>query len=67
VVPRGLNRVTAAFYVGVSVGKFDEMVRDGLMPQPKTVGTRLIWDKHRIDSAFEELPDRGDPNEWNDT
>ena len=30
-------------YVGVSPGKFDELVRDGRMPPPKRIG-RKVWD-----------------------
>ena len=30
--PRGLRREAAADWIGVSVGKFDELVRDGRMP-----------------------------------
>lgn len=54
---RGLSRVHAALYVGVSPSKFDEMVTDGRMPKPKCVDARRIWDKRRLDEAFEALPD----------
>ena len=56
--PRGLSRERAAAYIGVSAGTFDLMVRDGRMPQPKVIGTRLVWDRHAIDHAFDALPDR---------
>jgi hypothetical protein len=29
---RGLSRVEAAMYIGISASKFDEFVRDGRMP-----------------------------------
>ncbi len=32
--PRGLSRVEAAHYIGVSPSLFDAMVKDGRMPQP---------------------------------
>lgn len=57
--PRGLNRDQASAYVGVGVTKFDEMVRDGRMPQPKRVDTRKVWDRRQLDAAFDELPDEG--------
>jgi len=41
-LPRGLRREDAAFYVGVSPATFDEMVKDGRMPQPKKVGKRTV-------------------------
>jgi len=57
--PRGLSRVQAAEYVGVSPTKFDELVRDGRMPSPKRIDGRVIFDRLRLDSAFAALPDEG--------
>lgn len=42
--PRGLSRLASATYVGVGVTKFDEMVEDGRMPQPKCIDSRKVWD-----------------------
>jgi len=39
---RGLSRDEAAMYVGVSAGKFDEMVGDGRMPAPVRIDHRKI-------------------------
>lgn len=58
--PRGLNRAEAARYVGVSPGTFDKLVSDGLMPKPKRVRTRLIFDREAIDLAFSALGDEGE-------
>ena len=55
--PRGLHRGAGAAYIGVSPTKFDEMVRDGRMPQPKQVDGRRIWDRRALDAAFDALPD----------
>lgn len=57
--PRGLSRAEAAAYVGVGTTLFDAMVRDGKMPAPKRIHARLVWDRHRLDKAFEALPDEG--------
>ena len=63
--PRGLSRVQAAEYIGVGVTKFDEMVGDGRMPQPKRIDGRRIWDRIRLDAAFAALDDEAGPkNEW---
>jgi predicted DNA-binding transcriptional regulator AlpA len=69
--PRGLARVEAAAYVGVSPSLFDAMVKDGRMPQPKVINARIVWDRHQLDLAFEALPEKEDPvqregpaNEW---
>lgn len=55
--PRGLSRVEAAAYIGVSPTKFDEMVADGRMPKPKRIDARVVWDRNKLDSAFEAIPD----------
>lgn len=65
--PRGLCRVEAAAYIGVSPSLFDQMVSDGRMPAPKLINSRTVWDRHRLDIAFEGLPDRDgatDNNPW---
>jgi excisionase family DNA binding protein len=61
--PRGLSRVQAAEYVGVSVSTFDKLVNDGDMPAPKRIRGRVIWDLKEVDRAFEALSE-GDGNPW---
>ncbi len=53
--PRGLSRGEAAAYIGVSAGKFDDMVADGRMPGPIEIDARRIWDIRAIDRAFDAL------------
>lgn len=63
--PRGLQRDQAAGYVGIGPTKFDEMVADGRMPQPKRIDGRKVWDRVALDIAFDQLPDDGEPaNDW---
>lgn len=62
--PRGLKREDAATYVGVSARLFDEMVSDGRMPKPKCVNARRIWDRHALDAAFSDLPDKDAVTSW---
>ena len=64
--PRGLSRVQGAAYVGVGTSKFDEMVKDGRMPQPKQIDARTVWDRELLDEAFTALPDKNDANPWDD-
>lgn len=65
--PRGLSREESAAYVGVGVTKFDAMVADGRMPNPKKIDGRRVWDRLRLDSAFAALPtDGGDEHEGAD-
>jgi predicted DNA-binding transcriptional regulator AlpA len=55
--PRGLSREQAAAYVGVSPSLFDMLVKDGRMPGPKRINSRAVWDRLRLDTAFEVLGD----------
>ena len=63
---RGLSRVEAARYVGVSPTTFDKMLAAGEMPPPKRVGSRKIWDVRAVDLAFDAIPGDDAPsgNEW---
>jgi excisionase family DNA binding protein len=66
---RGLSRAEAAVYIGVSPGKFDELVRDGRMPVPKRIGGRKVWDIHNLDVAFDALPSENETSgesTWDD-
>lgn len=63
--PRGLSRAESAAYIGVSPSLFDILVTDGRMPLPKRINGRTVWDRQRLDRAFEALPDDGnDLNPW---
>jgi hypothetical protein len=64
--PRGMSRIEASAYVGVSPGLFDVMVGDGRMPGPKLINTRTVWDRFALDRAFEALPDRDSRNPWDE-
>lgn len=55
--PRGLCRVEAARYIGVSPTKFDEMVAASRMPPAKRIDARKVWDRLALDRAFSDLPD----------
>lgn len=68
-MPRGLSRVEAAFYFGISASLFDELVRDGRAPSPRVINKRTIWDARDLDAAFDCLPYRStvsDANPWDD-
>ncbi len=64
--PRGLSRSCAAEYVGCSPRKFDQMILDGLMPAPRLIGTKKIWDRVELDEAFEALPREVEGGEWDE-
>jgi hypothetical protein len=69
-VPRGLSRVAAAGYVGVSPVSFDAMVRAETMPKPRRAlpTNRKVWDRIELDDAIAALPHDGeDPEGTGDT
>ncbi len=57
--PRGLSRVQSAAYIGISPTLFDEMVKDGRMPPPVRINSRVLWDRLQLDDAFAALSDSG--------
>ncbi|MBV8798779.1 MAG: hypothetical protein JO208_03070 [Alphaproteobacteria bacterium] len=63
--PRGLRRLDAADYVGVSPSQFDKWVDDGTMPKPTKKGGIALWDRHALDDAMDRLfyPE-ADQSEW---
>jgi transcriptional regulator with XRE-family HTH domain len=65
---RGLSREEAAMYLGVSPGKFDELVQDKRMPGPRRIDARKIWDVRALDVAFDLLPCEDDRQRtsWDD-
>lgn len=56
--PLGLDRVEAAAFIGVGVTTFDDLVRKGVMPQPRMIGSRLVWHRAELEKAFNALPVR---------
>jgi hypothetical protein len=59
VVPRGLDRLEAAAYVGVSPQTFDALISDAIMPGAREVRGRRVWDRLELDRAFDALPHAG--------
>jgi exosome complex RNA-binding protein Rrp42 (RNase PH superfamily) len=54
-------------YIGVSASKFDDLRNRGLMPKPKRIDGRKVWDVRKLDLAFEALPDEdGGGSSWED-
>ncbi len=50
--PRGLSVDWGAAYVGVSPNKFLAEVAAGIWPKPETRGGRRIWDRQKLDQAW---------------
>lgn len=53
--PIGGGREVAAAYLSLSATKFQALVDRGMMPKPKRVDGRLIWDLEEVRLAFKTL------------
>ena len=62
---RGLTKVEAASYVGISPTTLDRLVAQGKLPKPLKAFSRRIWDINALDAAFEVLAGTTDDNPWN--
>jgi hypothetical protein len=61
---RGLSRVEAALYLGISPSKFDDLRKDGRVGPARVIDGRKVWDVIELDLAFEALPlESDDPAE----
>jgi excisionase family DNA binding protein len=54
---RGLSRVEAAMYLGISPSKFDELRHSGQIGPAKIIGTRKLFDIETLDQFFDALPE----------
>ena len=60
---QGLRRERASLYVGMSPSKFDELVRQGVMPRPRRIDRCVIWIRDELDAALFSLPCDGPPGD----
>ena len=68
-VRRGLGEAEAAVYLSLSPSLFRQLVAQAIMPRPRLVGRRRIWDVEELDRAFAALPREGgelEANSWAD-
>lgn len=56
----GLDRLEAAAAVGISATLFDTLVEQSVMPQPRVINKRRVWDVDELRAAFKALPKDGD-------
>jgi hypothetical protein len=67
ILPRGLRREQAAFYLGISPSKFDLERKSGKIPSPKNFAGVALYCRHELDAMFDELTPlvaANDNNEW---
>jgi hypothetical protein len=64
---RGLSRVEAALYLGISPSKFDELRKDGRIGPARLIDGRKVWDVRELDLVFEALPleSNDSAEDWN--
>jgi hypothetical protein len=55
-IRRGLDERESAVYLSLSPSFFRRLVTRALMPRPRIVGRRRIWDVDDLDFAFKALP-----------
>mgnify|MGYP000025197840 FL=1 len=56
----GLDRLQAAAAIGVSATTFDALVSQRLMPRPRLIHSRKVWDVDELRTAFKTLPKDGE-------
>jgi hypothetical protein len=67
VVPRGLRRVAAAAYLGISPSHFDKQRAAGAIPAPRKMLGVVLWDRNDLDRLFDDtaaVPQNDNVNEW---
>ena len=55
-IRRGLGESEAAIYLSLSASFFRDLVKRGVMPPPRLIGKRRVWDVDELDIAFRALP-----------
>jgi hypothetical protein len=60
VIRRGLSRLEAATYLGISASKFDELRKANRIARPKVLDGRLIFTVERLDEFLDALPDESE-------
>jgi hypothetical protein len=57
---RGLSRIEAACYLGISPSKFDELRKSNRIGPAKILDGRKLFPIEMLDDFFDELPDESD-------
>jgi predicted DNA-binding transcriptional regulator AlpA len=57
--PYCLRPGAAAAHVGLGVTKFNELVREGRLPQPRDMGGVTVWLREELEAVAASRPIRG--------
>jgi hypothetical protein len=66
-VRRGLDAQESAVYLSMSPTFFRQLVQEGVMPRPRVIKGRRIWDIEDLDVAFKAMPRDDGAEETADT
>lgn len=55
--PRLMDRGTAAKYLSIGITMFDELVNEGVIPRPKKLRSKFLWDRVDLEGVANELQD----------
>lgn len=58
--PVALSAPAAAAFLGVSENTLRDAVDRGLLPRPRQLLGRVLWDADELHAAFRRLPQHGD-------
>lgn len=58
--PTGLRRIDAARHWAVSPAHFDRLVKEGVAPSPRKLGSMKVWLRQELDDALFALPVYGE-------
>lgn len=64
-----LSAPEAALFVGINETLFRELVDEGVMPNPRVLRSRVLWDVDELTLAFKSLPRKNEVAEiggWED-
>jgi predicted DNA-binding transcriptional regulator AlpA len=53
--PRALRAERAAAYLGMAESTFHKLVAQGVFPPPIKLGGMRLWDRLKLDTAFDNL------------
>lgn len=53
--PRALRAERAAAYLGMAESTFHKLVAQGVFPPPIKLGGMRLWDRLKLDAAFDNL------------
>lgn len=53
--PRLMDRTTAAKYLGIGITMFDELMAEGIIPRPKKLRSKSLWDRIDLEGVANSL------------